>query len=263
MKNVAKKLSFILSIVVLSYLLGIITYKNNYFPIQYAKYLKRLIFDDFGVSKIDFKRSIFDCPRVNQKKLNDLKDVSEIQFKRNFSIEKIFFGDSLVEQLIEGKIYGIIDYVPFGHGGQVLLCAVEDIEYIFNFKPKKILLYLGGNDADKFLSGDWYDVDEAFNYYKIIIDKILNKKILPIIHLINKAGKSRDQLYVETLNQKILEYSKTKSFKVIKPLDSLSFDLTKEEFSKINHDLTYDGEHLKPRGYFLWVKYIKQNLRDF
>ena len=39
------------------------------------------------------------------KKLNDLKDASEIQFKRNFSIEKIFFGDSLVEQLIEGKIF--------------------------------------------------------------------------------------------------------------------------------------------------------------
>ena len=91
--------------------------------------------------------------------------------------------------------------------------------------PKKIIIYLGGNDADGQSS---YGPEAAAAYYNEIINILQDNGIEVIIHQIHGASTSRNQDYVLEFNKRIENIGKTKNLKVLPPLAELTFDEDRE-----------------------------------
>jgi len=183
------------------------------------------------------------CLSVNSEKLLELKTIS--QFAES---KKIFWGDSVVEKMRDSRFYSI-DYQDIAKSGLIIYCALQEIEYILNFNPDTVLIYIGGNDAD---GQSWYDSVEAGKYYEEIIDILLSENIQPIIHLIHEGSLSRNKEYVREYNEILENIAKEKNVLLIPNLPELSSDL-----------YSYGGEHLKPEGYQLWFSHINQYISNF
>ena len=131
------------------------------------------------------------------------------------------------------------------------------MDYVIAMEPETVLIYIGGNDAD---GQSWYGPQEAASHYAEILDRFLENRITPIVHLVHEASTSRNREYVQTFNRLVAEAARERSLSVVPDLKALSFDESREVVETLNSPLTYDGEHLKPGGYVLWAEHIKQAL---
>ena len=236
------KLTLFIGVIAAAYVWGVMSFRGGLFPIPQLKWI--IYNDRIGLAPTKA------CPRVNPKKLAELEKLS-----RTIEIENIFWGDSVVEQMHDSRLYGLSEFLEIAQGGQVIYCALQEIDYILSFNPKNVLIYLGGNDAD----GVRYDSSQALLYYEHIVDKFLERNINPIIHLVHKASRVRDRLYVEQLNSGLTIMAKTRNLQVIPSLDEFSSDQLPEQIVESpSSRYTYDGEHLTPEGYQLWIAHIKK-----
>jgi len=196
------------------------------------------------------------CPTVGKRKLDSIVFASKLN-----NIDNIFWGDSAVAGMHDSRLYGAKNFADVAQNGQVVYCALQEVDYVTSLNPKRVIIYLGGNDADGATS---YGPDKAIEYYSLIVNKLQENGIDVIIHQIHKASSSRDQAFVKKFNSGILKIGQEKDLLVLPPLDELAFDDDKTtiEASKSN-DYTYDGEHLKPAGYKLWIEAIQAKVPDF
>lgn len=233
--------------VIIFYVLGVFSYRNNFFPISFIKSTKNTYL------QFTKRRS---CPVIkNKNKLDDLQEISKIKKFKN-----IIWGDSLIAGMHDSRLYGVENYIEIGHNSQIVFCALEEIQYIIDFKPKKVIIYLGGNDAD---GQSWYGPDQASEYYKRIIEKLLANKITPIIHLIHGSTNERNKEYLNSYNDSLEKIAKSKDLKIIPAIKRLSFSDNTKGMLQSNNPLSRDGEHLKPQGYTIWFKHIKKYVKDF
>lgn len=176
--------------------------------------------------------------------------------KHNFTAPKIFLGDSLVSGIRDNDFFPKMSYRPIGSSGMVNECLSNILNDVLFLKPKKILLYIGGNDAD---GQGRQTPQESINSLKQFVVKLQENNIEVIIHGINYAAQNRDKQFVQELNEGYEETAKELQVKYIPPFDKLDFqDETVE-----NNPLTYSGEHLKYEGYLVWFSHINQHLSDF
>tara|TARA_B100000768_G_C11227705_1_gene353585 strand:- start:477 stop:1214 length:738 start_codon:yes stop_codon:yes gene_type:complete len=239
-----KKLKFLI-IITLSYVFGLISFRNELFPLNLYRTLVH-------------GSPIGDCPVVDKTKLFEIREIfSNIQKGKS-----IFWGNSVVEGMHDSRFYGANKFVEIGHSGQVLRCALNEVDFLISAQPEEVLIYLGGNDADG-QSGD--SPKEVIIYYEKIVDKLLAANIKVILHQIHYASKGlkgeltwgRDWNYVEKLNKGISEIANKNKLLVIPPLNKFKYFESKDEIRK-NSKYTYDGEHLTVEGYKIWIEHIKK-----
>ena len=218
------------------YLLGMVTYKAELFPLN--------VYRDF----FDQNRNFTLCPVVNPSKLRILKKLVETETR----VENLIWGDSLIQDMIDPNLYGLKNFVSIGLDGQITKCALEELQYLISLKPKTLIIYLGGNDADRKI----YTVEKAAEFYREIIQILISNDIQPIIHQIHLGDPNkRDRGYVEELNKVYSSIANDFNLKIIPPVRSFDFSKTKPK-----GELSADGEHLYPKGYQFWIKHIKENL---
>lgn len=237
-------------IVSISYIFGVFSFRHDLFPIPQLRSFRNKFLGHNPISK-----TLHNCPVVDKQKLGELDSISEVMELKN-----IFWGDSVVEGMHDSRFYNINKYQEVAQSGQIIYCALREINYILNFKPESVLIYIGGNDAD---GQSWYGPKQAALYYEQVIETLLANKIRPIIHLIHKGSLSRNQDYVTEYNQRLMGLAKRNDIPVIPGMTELSFTKIRSEIKKSNNLYSYDGEHLKPEGYKLWIKHIKKYINDF
>ena len=157
----------------------------------------------------------------------------------------------------DSRLYGASRFVDVGHSGQVIFCALNELPFIKSIQPNKVLIYVGGNDAD---GQSWYGPEDAAAYYRTMLDDLSSSGIEPIVHLIHYASTDRNEEYVTKYNSMIKDYAESKGLHVIPPLNELRFYVAK---GSVDSPYSYDGEHLKPAGYRLWVSHINKHLSEF
>tara|TARA_B100001093_G_scaffold509611_1_gene573968 strand:- start:147 stop:929 length:783 start_codon:yes stop_codon:yes gene_type:complete len=247
----------------LGLILGMLFQKYKPFPYDLLITSANWITEEARIAG-EFK-SGYICPVVYDKKLYRIQDISEEEVQ----IRKIFWGDSVVSDMHDGRFYGMDSYQEIGFGGQVIYCALQEIQLLLNFSPKMVVIYIGGNDAD---GQSWYGSEQAALYYSEIIDILLENNIIPIVHLVHEASLTRDRNYVKDLNNRLRQLASERSLKVIPDMKELSFSRLNVEVSN-NLDYhckeancsgySYDGEHLKHDGYKAWIEHIKKYIPDF
>ena len=195
------------------------------------------------------------CPVVEPRKLNAVRNMLQ-----NTQIDHIFWGDSVVEQMHDSRFFGVSNFVEIGHSGQIVFCAMNEIPFLIAAQPRRVMIYLGGNDAD---GQSWYGPDDAADYYNQMVDALVAANIQVIVHQIHYASFDRNPLYVDRFNQRIGEHAESLGLLIIPPLDALRFARSREHIRAHPPRTTHDGEHLKPDGYRIWIEHIRQFVPDF
>ena len=192
---------------------------------------------------------------VNVRKLDEIRDILQ-----QTEVENLFWGDSVVEYMHDSRLYGVTNYVEIGHSSQIAFCALNEVPFVIAANPKRVLIYLGGNDAD---GQSWYGPDEAAYYYNAIVDSFLEADITPIVHQIHYASYDRSAHYVTRFNELIATHAESLGVLVIPPSEALRYELSREQIRNADLSTSYDGEHLRPDGYRIWIDHIRTHLPDF
>ena len=237
----------IIGIVVISFFLGALFYQKGFFPFKRGYFSKTI--------------NLFNNQSGNSHDLCEMQS----RVKRTFDfytnlkdLNNIIIGDSVVEGIFSKEIIPNLNYEIIGINGIRLECHTYFHKSLKKIKPKNIIIYLGGNDADDRL----YSSKVAISFYNEMIDELLKIETIENIYLLElhlSRSDVRDIDYVTDLNEGIKKLS-SRNTKVtfIKKLDIFDFsDKTKIKNCK---KYTYDCEHINIKGYVEWFKYLQKNI---
>ena len=170
----------------------------------------------------------------------------------------IFLGNSITEMGDWKKLLNDSTVINRGIGGDITYGVLKRLKDITDRYPSKVFILLGINDIGK----DIPDVVIASNYLKIvneIHDKcpktiIYVQSVLPINPGLPHFPQHYDkQEHILTLNKLLALHAKEGNYTYID-----IFHLFADADGNLISQYTYEGLHLKPPAYPIWVDYLKK-----
>ncbi|MBU1114874.1 MAG: GDSL family lipase [Bacteroidetes bacterium] len=135
--------------------------------------------------------------------------------------------------------------------------VVNRMEYIFKVNPKICFVMIGVNDVFS-----WIPIETIFANYKIILEKLKEKNIIPVIQSVLYAGTTQPSaenrnVEITKLNALLSKYASENNIEFI----NLNRKMSTSNFLK--QELTIDGIHLNGEGFKLWGREVDKVLRKF
>jgi lysophospholipase L1-like esterase len=170
----------------------------------------------------------------------------------------IFLGNSITEMGNWKKATGDTTVVNRGIGGDITYGVLKRLKDITDRHPSKLFILLGINDIGK----DIPDAVIADNYLKIVNEvhskcpetKIYVQSILPLNSTIQNFPQHYDkEEHVLAVNKLLKTYATAGKYTFVD-----IFHLFVDENQRLKSEYTYEGLHLKPPAYDVWVAYLKQ-----
>lgn len=170
----------------------------------------------------------------------------------------IFLGNSITEAGNWAKLLNDTTVLNRGIGGDITFGVLKRLDDITDRQPKKLFILLGINDIGK----DIPDSVIAFNYAKIVKQvhakspgtKIFVQSILPLNTIHAKFPQHYDKAeHIPRVNKMLQNQAKALDYTYIE-LTPLFID----KDNRLRNELTWEGLHLKPEAYVIWVDYLKK-----
>jgi len=170
----------------------------------------------------------------------------------------IFLGNSITEMGDWKKVLNDSTVINRGIGGDITYGVLKRLKDITDRYPSKVFILLGINDIGK----DIPDVVIADNYLKIvneIHDKcpgtiIYVQSVLPINPQLPHFPQHYDKPeHILALNKLLASQAKEGNYTYID-----IFHLFADAEGNLISQYTYEGLHLKPVAYLVWVDYLKK-----
>ncbi len=183
--------------------------------------------------------------------LNNWRYMDQLKFYENFiprDTDVVMLGDSLVHGANWNSLLPV-SVVNQGIQGDITEGAINRLDLVFKFKPKKVFIMLGVNDINLGMP-----VEKIFENYKTIINSTLERKITVIIQSTLLTSNNKWNKNIEDLNLKLAAYCKEVGvafidLNAVLALSGLSFS-----------ELHYDDVHLRSIGYILWRNEILKHI---
>jgi len=170
----------------------------------------------------------------------------------------IFLGNSITEMGNWAKLLNDTTVLNRGIGGDITFGVLKRLDDITNRQPRKLFILLGINDIGK----DIPDSVIAYNYFKIIKQvhakspdtRIFVQSILPLNTIHAKFPQHYDKAeHIPRVNLMLKNQATALNYTYIN-LHPLFTDTNK----RLKDELTFEGLHLKPEAYVIWVDYLKK-----
>jgi lysophospholipase L1-like esterase len=170
----------------------------------------------------------------------------------------IFLGNSITEMGNWSKLLNDTTVLNRGIGGDITYGVLKRIDDVINRHPKKLFILLGINDIGK----DIPDSVIAYNYIKIIskikagspATKIYVQSILPINPTVKNFPQHYDKAeHIPKVNAMLKANAGSMNYTYIN-LHPLFIDAQ----NRLDAKYTYEGLHLKPEAYIVWVAYLEK-----
>ena len=170
----------------------------------------------------------------------------------------IFLGNSITEMGNWAKLLNDTTALNRGIGGDITYGVLKRLDDIINRQPKKLFILLGINDIGK----DIPDSVIAYNYFKIIkqvkerspATKIYVQSILPLNPTLKNFPQHYDKgEHIPRVNAMLKANAASMGYTYIN-LQPLFVDAQ----NRLDTKYTYEGLHLKPEAYVVWVDYLKK-----
>jgi lysophospholipase L1-like esterase len=170
----------------------------------------------------------------------------------------IFLGNSITEMGNWKKVLNDTTVINRGIGGDITYGVLKRLKDITDRHPSKLFILLGINDIGK----DIPDAVIADNYLKIVNEvhskcpetRIYVQSILPLNPTIKNFPQHYDkEEHVLAVNKLLKANAAVGNYTFVD-----IFDLFTDSHKMLKAELTYEGLHLKPPAYDLWVGYLKQ-----
>ncbi len=170
----------------------------------------------------------------------------------------MFLGNSITEMGNWRKVLNDTTVINRGIGGDITYGVLRRIKDITDRKPSKIFILLGINDIGK----DIPDAVIADNYLKIVNEihnkcpetKVYVQSVLPINSTIPHFPQHYDKEEHVLAVNKLLKANAQKGNYTFVDIFHLFLDADQ----RLQSQYTYEGLHLKPPAYDIWVAYLKK-----
>jgi lysophospholipase L1-like esterase len=232
---------------------------KNYLCLNYAtmKYLLIILLFPFAVqAQIVTNQNLFDTiPFIPEHTPQRLA-----QFAKEPIVpgRVIFLGNSITEMGNWKKVLNDTTVINRGIGGDISYGVLKRLKDITDRNPSKVFILLGINDIGK----DIPEVVTADNYLKIVREihskcpqtKIYVQSVLPVNPTMPHFPQHYDkEEHVLVLN-KLLKANATAGNYTYVDI----FHLFVDADGRLQSPLSYEGLHLKPPAYDIWVDYLKK-----
>jgi lysophospholipase L1-like esterase len=170
----------------------------------------------------------------------------------------IFLGNSITEMGDWKKVLNDSTVINRGIGGDITYGVLRRLRDITDRNPSKVFILLGINDIGK----DIPDVVIADNYLKIVREihdkcpktEIYVQSVLPVNPGLPRFPQHYDkQEHILALNKLLASHAKEGNYTYID-----IFHLFADAGGRLDSQYTYEGLHLRPPAYTIWVDYLKK-----
>lgn len=217
------------------YLSGAVTVQYKLFPFPQIVDLKNgTLFDD----------------RANY--LKNKKYIQQVGLYEIYQTKQsrvVMFGDSITFGVNWNELLDDVNIINRGIGSDTTEGFIERLDFIYKLNPEYVFIMGGINDI-----GKGYKVEEIFQNYKNIIEKLQSKNIKPIVQSTLFTRKEERKEKVKQLNLLLMKYCKENKVDFI----NLNSKLSKDDM--LLEKYTYDGVHLKASGYEIWKDELRKYL---
>jgi len=138
-----------------------------------------------------------------------------------FTSDRVFIGDSIVEGYFDKNFFDI-NYDSFGSAGNIVECLTLVTDDILSLNPKKVLIYIGINDA---LGNGRQNPQEAIDSLIFVIDVLKNNDVEVILHGLNFGGTDVNRDFVSEFNDRLEKVAINLELQYIPPFDTLDFNM--------------------------------------
>jgi lysophospholipase L1-like esterase len=170
----------------------------------------------------------------------------------------IFLGNSITEMGNWKKVLNDTTVINRGIGGDITYGVLKRLKDITDRQPSKLFILLGINDIGK----DIPDAVIADNYLKIVKEihikcpqtKIYVQSILPVNSTLPRFPQHYDkEEHILSVNKLLKANAQVGNYTFVD-----IFHLFVDPDQRLDSRYTYEGLHLKPEAYPIWVAYLKQ-----
>ncbi|MDB5137402.1 MAG: sialate O-acetylesterase [Mucilaginibacter sp.] len=170
----------------------------------------------------------------------------------------IFLGNSITEMGNWKKVLNDTTVINRGIGGDITYGVLKRLKDITDRHPSKVFILLGINDIGK----DIPEVVIADNYLKIVREihskcpdtKIYVQSVLPVNSTLPRFPQHYDkEEHILALNKLLKANATTGNYTFVD-----IFHLFVDANQRLDSRYTYEGLHLKPEAYDIWVAYLKK-----
>jgi lysophospholipase L1-like esterase len=170
----------------------------------------------------------------------------------------IFLGNSITEMGNWKKVLNDTTVINRGIGGDISYGVLKRLKDITDRNPSKVFILLGINDIGK----DIPEVVTADNYLKIVSEihskcpqtKIYVQSVLPVNPTMPHFPQHYDkEEHVLVLNKLLKANATVGNYTYVD-----IFHLFVDADGRLQSQYSYEGLHLKPPAYDIWVDYLKK-----
>ena len=170
----------------------------------------------------------------------------------------IFLGNSITEMGNWKKVLNDTTVINRGIGGDITYGVLKRLKDITDRQPSKVFILIGINDIGK----DIPDAVIADNYLKIVREihskcpetKIYVQSVLPVNPTLPHFPQHYDkEEHVLAVNKLLKANAGAGNYTFVD-----IFHLFVDADGRLNSQYTYEGLHLKPPAFDIWVAYLKQ-----
>lgn len=169
----------------------------------------------------------------------------------NDTSEIIFLGNSITEGGDWYELFGKGNIKNRGIGGDVINGVIDRLDEVVESNPKKIFLMIGINDLSRKRT-----VDQILTDYErliLLIKEKSPKTVLYIQSILPTDNRENLQIIdIQTINKGLIKLTNKYDLIYLN-----LFDLLKTKENRLDTVYTYDGLHLKTKGYLVWKKAIE------
>lgn len=170
----------------------------------------------------------------------------------------IFLGNSITEMGNWKKATNDTTVINRGIGGDITYGVLKRLKDVTDRQPSKLFILLGINDIGK----DIPDAVIADNYLKIVKEvhakcpqtKIYVESILPLNPTMPNFPQHYDkEEHVLSVNKLLKANAQPGNYTFID-----IFHLFVDDDGRLKSQYSYEGLHLKPEAYVIWIDYLKK-----
>lgn len=163
----------------------------------------------------------------------------------------VMLGDSLTFNADWNELLERSDIVNRGIGNDTTEGILQRLDYIEKVNPDYVFVMAGIND---FIWGS--EVDQTFENYKSIIERLQESDIKPVIQSV--VYTSEKYIDYEEVNSKVGEINALlEEYAAENNVEYLDLNQILSENQQLKKEYTYDGIHFYGSGYQVWSEEVK------
>jgi len=220
------------------------------------------------INIILFLNSVLFCVNVFAQNSTELKP--QYLYNPNYTLELdkyktymmkqadiVMLGNSITHGINWNELIDRTSISEQGIPSDITEGVLNRLEYVYKLKPKICFLMIGVNDVF-----GWIPIETIFGNYKLVVENLKTKSIIPVIQSILYAGNAAPNaenrnIEISKLNELLFNYAKENKIEFV----NLNKKMSASNFLKT--ELTIDGIHLNGEGFKIWGREVDKVLRKF